>query len=160
MQGWLDAVSGDGEGSLARTLEGWHLETQTLHLTYGMTLLARTHLREGNWESGVAVAAGAMRWSEVHDQRYLEPELLRLQGEMAAAAGDRDGAVELFEKALKSASSQGALWFELKAACSLARRDPTPETRAGLGMILSRVEQAEGLALISEARQIVSGADF
>jgi DNA-binding SARP family transcriptional activator len=160
MQGWLDAVSGDGEGGLARTLEGWHLETQTLHLTYGMTLLARAHLRKGDWESGVSVAAGAMRWSEVHDQGYLEPELLRLQGELAAAAGDRDGAIELFEQALKSASSQGALWFELKAACSLARHEPTAEARADVGRILERMEQAEGPALISEARQIVSGADF
>ena len=73
MRGWLEAASGGGEDGLAETLEGWRSEAQTLHLTYGLTLLARAHLRSGRWQEGLAAVNEALAWTGAHDQGYLRP---------------------------------------------------------------------------------------
>lgn len=159
MSGWLDFISGDKDLRLLRaTLDGWRFESQTLHLTYGLTLLTRAHLRRGEWEAGEAAAAEGLRWTAAHDQRYLEPELLRLRGELSVLWGNRVVGLDAFRSAMELARSQGAGWFELKAACSLARHDPGTTSSRLLEDALSRIDEGDDLGLVREARQITSGA--
>jgi DNA-binding SARP family transcriptional activator/energy-coupling factor transporter ATP-binding protein EcfA2 len=160
MRGWLDVVAHGDAAGLAGTLEGWGTESQTLHLTYGMVLLMRALLRNGEAEAGAAVAAEALRWTEIHDQRYLEPEIHRLQGELALLGGERDGGIRLLRRSMAVARSQDALWFELKAACSLARHEPGPENASMAGGVLSDLEDPGNLPLAQEARRIQSGHTF
>jgi DNA-binding SARP family transcriptional activator len=160
MRGWLDVVAKGDAAGLAGTLEGWGTESQTLHLTYGMVLLTRALLRSGDREAGAAVASEALRWTEIHDQRYLEPEIRRLQGELALLGGDRDAGIRLLRRSMEVARSQGALWFELKAACSLARHEPGPENSSMAGQVLSNLEDPGDLPLAQEARRIASGQEF
>lgn len=157
MRGWLEVATYDRLSGLSAALEGWNLESQTLHLSYGMTLLARALLRRGDREAGAAVVEDALRWTEMHHQRYLEPELRRLQGEFKGLGGDREGAIEHFHLSIDGARSQGAGWFELKAACSLARHDPSPANSARVGKVLSKLENPGNLPLVLQARRIESG---
>lgn len=159
LRGWLDCLSGGKDVSvLEATLDGWRFESQTLHLTYGLTLLARAHLRRGDWEAGEAAVEEALRWTAAHDQRYLEPELLRLGGELAVLTGNRAVGLDAFRKAIELARSQGARWFELKAASSLARHDPGPTSIRLVAAALSGIEGGDDLELVKQARQAAPGA--
>jgi DNA-binding SARP family transcriptional activator len=85
LRAWVD-VQADPQGDgapLVAAVDGLRVVDQTLHLTYGLTLLARAHLRAGRRAEAGAVVAEAQSWSAAHDQRYLDPELERL----AATAG-------------------------------------------------------------------------
>jgi hypothetical protein len=82
--------------------------------------MARAHLRNGaTTEAGEAVTA-ALEWAAAHNQRYIEPDLLRLGGEVRAAGGDLAGAAELFRRSQALAVQQGAGWLERKAVNAIA----------------------------------------
>jgi hypothetical protein len=82
------AADPDGDGrALAEAVDGLRATDQSLHLTYGLTLLARAHLRAGRLGAARDVLAEAQAWTRAHDQHYLDPELGRLARELAATAG-------------------------------------------------------------------------
>jgi predicted ATPase len=54
-------------------------------------------------------------------ERWLEPELKRLQGALLLRQGNAAGAEQLFREALTVATEQRAKFWELRAAVSLAR---------------------------------------
>ena len=88
LRAWVDlqAAPGGDDRPLAEAVDGLRAADQSLHLTYGLTLLARAHLRAGRPAAARAVVAEARAWSGAHDQRYLDPELDRLAVELAATA--------------------------------------------------------------------------
>ncbi|MGH2689186.1 MAG: ATP-binding protein, partial [Actinomycetota bacterium] len=156
---WLDVVTGEQSptGELADAVAVSRQRAQTLHFTYGLLLLTRARLRAGEAEAGRLSAAEAIRWSTAHDQRYLEAELRRLDGELLVLTGDRGAGLDAFRHSLDLARSQSSRWFELKAACSLARHDPGPETRALLEGALASLDQGGELPLLGEARSLLAG---
>ena len=85
LRAWLDLQDDPGRegGRLAEAVDRLRAEDQTLHLTYGLTLLARAHARAGRVAAARDVVAEALAWTRAHDQLYLEPELVRLEGELA-----------------------------------------------------------------------------
>jgi ATP/maltotriose-dependent transcriptional regulator MalT len=126
LRGWADALNGRGLIGLQHAVDRWRDGRQRLHLTHSLSLLARAHLGEGNAAAGRAATAEGLEWTARHDQRYLEAELWRIDGELLALQGDMAGAVVAMERALEVAVSQGAHWLELRAASSLARHAPGP----------------------------------
>ena len=93
-EGWLEMMAGDAAG-LDRVREGVvaaHAPGRTLHLTHALATLAAGSLRMGDPSEGRAAVAEGLAWTEAHDQRYLEPELLRLEGELLGAQGDIEAA--------------------------------------------------------------------
>ena len=80
LRAWVDVQADpqDDGAPLAAAVDGLRVVDQTLHLTYGLTLLARAHLAAGRRAEARAVVAEARSWSAAHDQRYLDPELERL----------------------------------------------------------------------------------
>jgi predicted ATPase len=58
------------------------------------------------------------------DERWIEPDLHRVQGELLLAAGGRQGredAEAAFRRAIEHAEDLNTKAWELRAACSLAR---------------------------------------
>jgi predicted ATPase len=101
-----------------------------LYVPFCLAYLAEAHLRCGQVEAGVRVIEEALRLTATHFDRFWEPELHRLRGELLLAhAGPLPltpdlGAADVaacFQRALDLARQQGAKALELRAAMSLSR---------------------------------------
>jgi DNA-binding SARP family transcriptional activator len=146
--GWLRLRSGDegGEKLLRKGVEGWRRDGRTLHFTHALSLLAGVLLGRAGGE-GLRIVEEALRWTEEREQRYLEPELVRLRGEHLIQAGRaEEGAGEL-RRAATTAAAMGAGAFELRAALSLARHQgDVAQLRALVGSLPEERGSADGQA--------------
>jgi len=73
---------------------------------------------------GIAAVDDALARCEARDERWYEAELLRIKGELLLHRGEHRSvaaAVQNFDRALDVARRQGALFWELRIAMSLAR---------------------------------------
>ncbi len=132
-------MAGDAAG-LDRVREGVvaaHAPGRTLHLTHALATLAAGSLRMGDLSEGRAAVAEGLAWTEAHDQRYLEPELLRLDGELLGAQGDIEAAGAALTRAAELARARGARSLELRIACSLVRHAGGEARLAGLADLRS-----------------------
>lgn len=126
LRGWIDVSSGSAAGieriidSVARS----RTAGETLHLTYTLLLLARARGALGDNVEGRAAVAEGLSWTREHDQRYLEAELLRAEGELAYRSGETDAAAAALQDAVEVADAQGAAWLKRRALNSLASRFP------------------------------------
>jgi DNA-binding winged helix-turn-helix (wHTH) protein/predicted ATPase len=98
-------------------------------LTFFLSFLAETHLRQGQVAEGLAVIAEALRLTATHFDRFWEAELHRQQGNLLLAQTDPQHSVPgtavadaeaCFQQALAIARQQGAKALELRAAMSLS----------------------------------------
>jgi tetratricopeptide (TPR) repeat protein len=156
LRGWLDALAGRGVGALEAAVDCWRDERQSLHLVHSLALLARFFCRERDIEAGRAATREALDRIEVANQRYLEPELLRIDGELLALDGDNVNAVATLERALETARAHQARWLELRAACSLARLAPGPAALAQLGAALDAIGGGRECADVQEAQSLLT----
>lgn len=136
--GWLRVANGDvdgvdqmrrGQDALARfgylTFQAFYAsQLSSLLLGLGRPDAAQASLDEG------------AKWMADTGMCWCEPEILRMQGEILAAAGARDSrrtseeAQRWFRRAIDVASAQSARWWELRAWFSLARVLPAEERAA------------------------------
>ena len=125
LEGWLATLDGrpDGPRLLEQGLLGWSRPDRTLHRSWASSLLARALLWRGHLDEAERAVAEARAWVESHGQHYIASDLLRLDGEIRAARGDRPGAIEQLGRARRLAAAQGALWLEEKAATALAQAE-------------------------------------
>ena len=102
----------------------------------------------GEVEAGVRQAETALETlKSVPSRRFHLPIRIAIVGRAKAAAGDIDGALALFNSALKAASSTGERWYEpellrLKAEMLLAQLPATRHCSATMpnGRNLNRAE--------------------
>jgi predicted ATPase len=94
--------------------------------------------------------------------RWCTAELLRIKGEvLLQASGDRSilAADNCFHEALKVAREQGALFWELRAAMSLARlrmrQDRREEARQALAPVYDRFTEGFETADLRSARAML-----
>jgi ATP/maltotriose-dependent transcriptional regulator MalT len=122
LRGWLEVCGGSAEGveRIVRSVARSRSEGETLHLTYTLLLLARARGVLGELREGRAAAREALAWSDSRNQRYLEAELCRVDGELAYRSGEAQAAAALLRRAVETASAQGAGWLELRALHSFA----------------------------------------
>ncbi len=130
LRAWVELERGDGTGlrAIQRAVDGWRNATQSLHFTYGLTLLARAYARYGRPEAGRAVVHEALAWGVRHDQHYADAALLVVDADLLVASGDDRSARDTLTSALERATSQGAAWFARQARDRLAtlpKRSPT-----------------------------------
>ena len=94
LRGWLEVGEGSAGGieKIERSVGRSRAEGETLHLTYCLLLLARARGIVGAFPEGREAAREALSWSQGHDQRYLEAELWRVDGQLAHHGGDVDAA--------------------------------------------------------------------
>jgi DNA-binding SARP family transcriptional activator len=126
LRGWLEVNRGspDGIEEIERAVSHSRTEGESLHLTYTLLLLARAYGMVGDPDRGRAAAREGLSWSNEHDQRYLDAELWKVDGELALAAGKLAAAEASLRTAVDIAAAHGAGWLELRALASLARLDP------------------------------------
>jgi predicted ATPase len=106
-----------------------HLGSQA-SLTFFLSFLAETHLRQGQVAEGREVIAEALRLTDTNFDRFWEAELHRQQGNLllaqtppqhSAPGPEIADAEACFQQALAIARQQGAKALELRAAMSLSR---------------------------------------
>ena len=84
--------------------------------------MADACLKVGAIEAGLAAVDEASAVKCKFDERYMEAEIFRLQGELLLKKGEDEGAAkELLERSLEVARAQKARFWELRTAMSLGR---------------------------------------
>jgi predicted ATPase len=102
----------------ARDSTGWRIG----HPEY-LGLLTKCHAGRGQPEEALTTVDRGLRRAEQGGERWYVPELLRIQGELLLGRGVGESvsaARDCFDQALGMAREQGALFWELRAALSLA----------------------------------------
>ena len=109
----------DAHVVMEEVLATWRREAQYIHLTYGLSLVARIRLERREFEPAREALREAFDRTAACNLRYVEPELLRLQGELQHLEGDAAAAEESLRRSLALAEEQGALWLRDRALESL-----------------------------------------
>ena len=126
LRGWLDVREGSAAGieQIVRAVERSRTEGENLHLSYTLLLLGRARGMVGEFHEGRAATREGLSWIQSHNQRYLEAELLRVDGELAYRCGETEAAADSLQSAVEIASAQGAGWLKRRALHSLVSRYP------------------------------------
>jgi serine/threonine protein kinase/predicted ATPase len=109
---------------LKTSLEAYRATGFRVFLSFYLAELAAACLRRGRLEESEAALQEAFGAVHAGSERFWEPELHRLRGELLALsshAGATDEAEAAFRKALATAAGRSAASLELRAAVSLAR---------------------------------------
>ena len=147
LRGWLEARAGSiaGIDKILRSATRSRNEGETLHLTYTLLLLARARASNGEFGEGRAAIQDALAWTRQRNQRYLESELWRVDGELAYRGGESDAALASLRKAVEVAHTQGAGWLELRALHGLTSRFSERGLRKRLESLLERIPSGRDL---------------
>src|SRR5436190_20631394 len=87
---------------------------------YNISYLALAHAQAGEGASALEIADQAIGEVEKSGERWWQAESYRIKGQLLLAAARREEAEGCFETALACARRQGARFWELQAAQSLA----------------------------------------
>jgi tetratricopeptide (TPR) repeat protein len=157
LRGWLDVCQGSPGGidRIVQSVARSRTEEESLHLTYTLLLLARARGMAGELHEGRAAAREALSLCQRRNQRYLEAELCRVDGELAYRRGDSDAPASL-RKAVEVAEAQGASWLELRALHSLARRCPDQALREQLGDLVRTIPSGHDLPAFRAATGLLN----
>jgi DNA-binding SARP family transcriptional activator len=160
LRGWLDVCEGSpgcpgGIDKIVRSVARSRTDGETLHLTYTLLLLARARAMAGESHQGRAATREGLSWSHTHNQRYLEAELWRVDGELAHRGGEADATASL-RRAIEIATAQGADWLELRALLSLASRFPDHTVRQQLADLVETIPSGHDLPAFRAATGLLS----
>jgi hypothetical protein len=158
LRGWLEVCEGSAEGieNILRSAARSRAEGETLHLTYTLLLLARARGMVGEFHQGRAATREGLLWSDSHNQRYLEAELWRVDGELAYRTGETEAASASLRSAVEIAGAQGAGWLELRALHSFASRFPDQTLREQLGDLIETIPSGHDLPAFRAASSLLS----
>ncbi|MGH7518672.1 MAG: ATP-binding protein [Gemmatimonadales bacterium] len=158
LRGWLDVGEGSVGGieKIVRSVARSRTEGETLHLTYTLLLLARARGMVGEFRQGRAATREGLSWSHRCNQRYLEAELWRVDGELAYRSGETEAAAASLRSAVETASAQGAGWLELRALHSFASRFPDQTVREQLGDLIETIPSGHDLPAFRAATRLLS----
>jgi DNA-binding SARP family transcriptional activator len=158
LRGWLDVRGGSAESieKIVRSAARSRAAGETLHLTYTLLLLARARGMVGELSAGRAATREALSWSHRCNQRYLEAELWRVDGELAYRSGETDAAAASLRSAVEIAGAQGARWLELRALHSFASRFPDEMRRRQLADCLESIASGHDLPAFRAATRFLS----
>jgi predicted ATPase len=123
-RGWVKVKNGDmAEGiSLLRSgTAAFRATGSELFAPFLVMLLASACEIAGQVAESLSLVAEALEIVERTGERWLTAELNRQKGALLLRQGNFAGAEELYRKALTIAAEQGAKFWELRAATSLAR---------------------------------------
>ena len=124
--GWALMHQGQAQAGIEQIEQGLRAYRATgaeaLRL-YCLTLLAEAYGMLGEPEEGLVLLTEALTLAETNEERWYEPELYRLKGELLLqqSLDNHAEAESSFHHALDIARTQQAKSFELRTATSLAR---------------------------------------
>ena len=134
VRGWVEQFHayarfwhGDAEGALREMIDAIERLDKVGSLvrsSWRFAALAQIQHRLGNYDAAEAAIAMALESIERTEERWCEPEVYRIAAEIALEEWRRDpvdSAGENLSRAIAIARMQGARWWELRAATSLAR---------------------------------------
>ncbi len=158
LRGWLEVRDGSAAGidEIVRSVARSRTEGETLHLTYTLLLLARARGLVGEFREGRAATREGLSWTDRWNQRYLEAELWRVDGELAYRSGETEAAAASLHSAVDVAAAQGARWMELRALHSLASRFPDPSVRERLADLIDAIPSGHHLPAFRAATRLLS----
>jgi class 3 adenylate cyclase/predicted ATPase len=134
-----------------------------LQLTFLLALLARTQRELGHIQQALATVDDALKRVGRTTERYFEPELYRLRGELLQESGDAylADARTCFERGIEVAREQTAKSWELLATTSLARllkkQGRRSEAREMLAEIYNWFTEGFDTADLKEAKALLEG---
>jgi DNA-binding SARP family transcriptional activator len=160
LRGWLDVRAGSAGGidKIVQSVARSRAEGESLHLTYTLLLLARARGMLGEFREGRAAAREARSWSRRCNQRYLEAELWRVDGELAYRTGDTEAAAASLRRAVETAGAQAARWLELRALHSFASRFPDRALREQLENLVETLPARHDLPAFRAALDLLRGS--
>ena len=123
-RGWVKVKNGDIAEGISLLRDGtaaFRVTGAELFAPFLVILLASACEIAGQVEESLTLLAEALQIVERTGERWLAAELNRQKGELLLRQGNSAGAEELYRKALTIAAEQGAKFWELRAAASLAR---------------------------------------
>jgi tetratricopeptide (TPR) repeat protein len=158
LRGWLDVCEGSPGGieKIVRSVARSRTDGETLHLTYTLLLLARARGMVGEFHQGRAATREGLSWTHRCDQRYLEAELWRLDGDLAYRSGEREAAAASLRRAIEIAVAQGAGWLELRALHSFASRFPDQTAHEQLRDLIATIPSGHDLPAFRAATHLLS----
>jgi class 3 adenylate cyclase/tetratricopeptide (TPR) repeat protein len=122
--GWALTLLGRAQEGVALMTKGVSMCRATgnaLNMTWILTLLAEAHARLGQSVEGLNCLTEAAQIIESTDLRIMENDVYRVQGDLLNSTGDWAAAEQSYRQALTISQRQGAKFFELRAAMSMAR---------------------------------------
>ncbi|MGI9644309.1 MAG: ATP-binding protein, partial [Ilumatobacteraceae bacterium] len=161
LRGWHDVNTGTASGTerILRAVTASRAEGETLHLTYCLLLLARARGSAGELQQGRAAMSEALDRSGTTNQRYLEAELRRIDGELAYRGGETEHAITSLRLAVELSDAQGADWLKLRALHSLVGRFPDPTARGELEHLVETLPSGHDLPPFRAARGLLTTSD-
>jgi DNA-binding SARP family transcriptional activator/predicted ATPase len=153
LRGWLDVhwASAGGIDKIVSSVTRSRTQGETLHLTYTLLLLARARGMVGEVDEGAAAIREGLLWTQRCNQRYLEAELWRADGELAYRSGESDAAAASLRSAIDIANAQGARWLELRALHSFASRFADQAVREQLAHLVETIPSGHDLPAFRRA---------
>ena len=116
----------------------------------------------GEVSAGRAAIDEALTRSDRNGERWFDPELLRIKGELVLLENRVDAALaaeDLFRQAIDLAHQQGALSWELRVAISLARmlhdRGQNNPARQALAPVYARFAEGSDTADLQIAKNLL-----
>ena len=169
LRGWALAVRGRGEEGTAlmrRGLTTWLATGAEIMRPYYLALLAEAYGKLGQAKEGRTLLAEALAAAHQTGERWWEPELHRLRGELTLESnarklgpGLRNEVEECFRQAMETAHHQGAKSLELRAVVSLSRlwqrRGEKKRARQMLADIYGSFSEGFETADLREARSLL-----
>jgi predicted ATPase len=126
LYGWALAQQGkvqEGIEQLHQGMIAWRATGAELARPYWLALLAEAYGTTGEPHAGLTVLAEALTQVDTTGERWYEPELYRLKGELLLqqSSDNSTEAESCFHQAIAIAQNQQAKSFELRTATSLTR---------------------------------------
>jgi predicted ATPase len=126
-EGWAAAVSGNHEEGISRIVDAIaeaRAAGSDQFLPHLAGLAADAYLMDRNTADGLKSVEDGLAVAARTGERFWNPELLRLRGELQIAQdprGSASAAEHAFREAIEDARSQGAILLAVRAAVSLGR---------------------------------------
>ncbi|MFT7532399.1 MAG: class 3 adenylate cyclase/predicted ATPase [Gammaproteobacteria bacterium] len=161
-KGWLLSQHGH-HADAVKVLENGIRELEACGVKYDTALawgqLAEVHLRAKSNKEGLVAVDQAMLAVTQTNERWFEPEIFRLQGELLLQCGQGriDDARTAFHTSVACANKMQARWWELRTTVSMTRQGKSPgsekENIIRLNSLYAEFSEGKDTPDLLEARQ-------
>jgi predicted ATPase len=165
LSGWVRAYQGQAQEGIEQITQGliaYRATGAVVFQPYFLALLAEAHGMRGQPEAGLTVLTEALALVDTTGERWYEPELYRLKGELLLQqnSANQAEAETCFQQAITIARSQQAKSLELRAATSLARlwqqQGKRGEARQVLGDVYGWFTEGFDTADLQDAKALLN----
>jgi class 3 adenylate cyclase/tetratricopeptide (TPR) repeat protein len=159
LRGWALAVSGDPEEGVATIRRGLALVPHggsRAHGSWHLAMLADAELRAGKTADALEAVQRARAFVEETGERFVEPEIWRIEAEILSTSGAAEEEVEAaLASAVDRARKQRSLPFELRAVGALYRFRGDDQSRADLTRCYDSFDEWLDTVDLIEARELL-----